>query len=125
MADGRLPHLKRRADFLKIAKRGRKAVTKGMIVQALPRHDEQMHVGFTASRKVGGAVVRNRARRRMRALANSVLPNRAMNGHDYVLIARAAISDRAFNDLSVDLLRALAKLDVLRDSAAPHVSQSR
>ena len=67
-------------------------------------------VGFTASRKVGGAVERNRAKRRLKAAAHAILPLSAHEGHDYVLIARAATISRNFADLSRDLTTALAAI---------------
>lgn len=71
-------------------------------------------VGFTASRRVGGAVTRNRARRRLRAVADSVLPARAAAGCDYVLIARRTTAARRFADLAADLEGALRRLGALR-----------
>jgi ribonuclease P protein component len=69
-----------------------------------------MRVGFTASKKVGGSVVRNRARRRLRALAREILPREAQPGYDYVLIARVETVARAFSDLRADLRSALERL---------------
>jgi ribonuclease P protein component len=74
-----------------------------------------MRVGFTASRKVGNAVVRNRAKRRLRAAAAQVLPEQGRPGSDYVLIARAGTTDRPFSELIADLERALRRL--ARDDA--------
>jgi ribonuclease P protein component len=64
-------------------------------------------VGFTASRKVGGAVMRNRAKRRLRAAAAATLPLLAREGHDYVLVARTATLSRPFAELTRDLEKAL------------------
>ena len=117
-----LPRLKQRADFLRIARDGRKSAAPGLIVQMAPaivgddttsKGKAELRVGFTASRKVGNAVARNRARRRLRALAAEILPTQARPGFDYVLIARAATVGRPFARLREDLLRALAKLDAL------------
>ena len=69
-----------------------------------------MRVGFTASRKVGNAVVRNRAKRRMRAAAASVLPALGRPGTDYVLIARADTAHRPFAELIADLEAALRRI---------------
>lgn len=73
-----------------------------------------MRVGFTASKKVGNAVRRNRAKRRLRALADSVLRDRATIGHDYVMIARSATMDRPYPDLQNDLYFCLKRLGLLR-----------
>jgi len=66
--------------------------------------------GITASRKVGNAVARNRAKRRLRAAAVEVLPTAAAPGYDVVLIARAATVERPFAALKADLAKGLAKL---------------
>jgi len=70
-----------------------------------------IRVGFTASRKVGNAVARNRARRRLRAAVAQVLPVMAATGHDYVVIAREATVERPFALLIDDLTQALKRLD--------------
>jgi len=67
-----------------------------------------LRVGFTASRKIGGAVERNRARRRLRAAAQAVLPLYGLAGNDYVLVARRETLTRPFEDLIADLKSALA-----------------
>jgi ribonuclease P protein component len=90
----------------------------GLVVQVRSRASPQVgddadggvRVGFTASRKVGGAVVRNRVRRRLRAVAETVLPRLGQAGHDYVLIGRAATADRPFGALIADLETALGRL---------------
>ena len=86
----RMIPMKRRQDFL-AASRGRHAVQRGVVVQARRREpgpDSPVRVGFTASRRVGGAVVRNRAKRRLRSAAALTLPRVGQAGWDYVLIAR-------------------------------------
>jgi ribonuclease P protein component len=105
--------LKRRREFLRVAAARTKAVTPGMIVQALARDDDtaQIRVGFTASRKVGNAVVRNRARRRLKALVAELLPGRGQAATDYVLIARGETATRPFEALRSDLLQALSRLE--------------
>src|SRR5271170_1265367 len=106
----RLIRLKTRGDFLRVAAGRVRAVRPGLIVQAAPQPDETdsaVRVGFTASRRVGNAVKRNRAKRRLRAAVDAVLPQRGKTGTDYVLIARAAIGGRAYADLLADLEGAL------------------
>ena len=87
-----------------------KAVTPGIIVQAAPREDDAVGVGFTASRKVGNAVRRNRARRRLKALAAPVLARSGRRATDYVLIARRETVHRPFARLVGDLEKALTRL---------------
>lgn len=118
-----IAHLKRRSEFLRAARSGAKWVAPGLILQARPRQqgetaDEDMRVGFTASRKVGNAVARNRARRRLRAAARQVLRGSAKPGHDYVIIARQATLSRPFVDLVGDLELAVRKLDAHLNNAA-------
>ena len=114
--------LKQRADFLR-AKEGRRQVLSGLVVEACrsPEHAAQngvARVGITATRRLGGAVVRNRAKRRLRALAARVLPLSAREGHDYVLIARTGTLSRRFSELEQDLAAALAGLHASFDRAA-------
>jgi ribonuclease P protein component len=71
--------------------------------------------GVTASRKVGGAVLRNRAKRRLRAAAAAILPLSGRAGHDYVLIARVATLSRPFAALMGDLSSAVAAAHVALD----------
>ena len=104
--------LTKRADFLKAA-RAKRQGTAGMLVQARKRDDDSdaIRVGFTCSKKVGNAVARNRAKRRLREVARAVLPNKGIAGHDYVLIGKAgATGDRDFEALKGDLSYALKKL---------------
>ena len=112
----RLTHLKTRADFLRVAGRGRKWAMPGLVVQAAARSDEgesadAPRLGLTASKKVGNAVARNRAKRRMKALANEVLPLYGRTDVDYVLIGRPATVRRPYAALREDLLAALKRVN--------------
>ncbi|HEY7611159.1 MAG TPA: ribonuclease P protein component [Alphaproteobacteria bacterium] len=126
--------LARRADFLRVAGQGTKWATAGLILQACPHGTREggsgpdqsganvsraqtIRVGFTASKKVGGAVVRNRARRRLKALAREVLASEAVPGYDYVLIARAETATRDYGDLRKDMRFALKRLRLLERTA--------
>lgn len=118
MASG-LVRLKNRADFLRVAAKGRRAVRAGFILQASSRPTEDddreaIRVGFTASRKIGNAVIRNRAKRRLRAVAAEVLTRKGKSGTDYVIVARSTTGDRAYADLVVDLETALRQIGRLQ-----------
>ena len=110
--------LRQRADFLRIAASGRKQVTPGLIVQTARTPPDTgdtngnvaMRVGFTVTRRVGNAVVRNRARRRLRAVARDTLLDHGQPGHDYVLIGRQTTLTRSFGKLISDLKSALHRL---------------
>lgn len=128
-----LVRLKTRADFLRVAASGRRAVRPGLMLQAAARTSATsgttsgamegavVRVGFTASRKVGNAVVRNRAKRRLRAAADELLARDGRPGTDYVLIARAGTGERRYADLLADLGSALRQ--VARQAERPDQSR--
>ncbi len=106
-----MDRLKIRPDFLRAA-RGIRRSTAGLTLELCPTPEnagnpDRIRVGFTASRKVGNAVARNRAKRRLRAAAAALLPLHGRGGHDYVLVARTATLTRVFDDLLGDLAGAL------------------
>jgi ribonuclease P protein component len=105
--------LKRRAEFLRVAAKGRKAAVHSLVLQAMPRDDDgPARLGFTVTKKVGNAVVRNRTRRRLKEAARLVLQAHPVSGVDLVLIGRDATRGRKFTVLMDDLSRALTKLGV-------------
>lgn len=117
-----ISRLKQRRDFLACASAGRKWATPGMVVQVRERpgqHPDEtfIRVGFTTSKKVGNAVVRNRVRRRLRALADQIIPGNTKPGVDIVLIGRASTAKRSFDALERDLKKCLRKLNALVVSA--------
>jgi len=115
-----LGRLKRRPEFLRVAASRRKWVAPGLILQAYERKPadactEGLRLGLTASRRVGGAVERNRARRRLREAARLVLLGEAAVGYDLVLVARAETLRRPFAALVEDLRTALRRLGIVRE----------
>jgi ribonuclease P protein component len=107
--------LKRRAEFLRVASKGRKAPMPGVVLQALARGDDgPARIGFTVTRKVGNAVVRNRTRRRLKEAARLFLREHPVSGVDLVLVGRDKTRARPFVALQEDLRRALAKAGVTK-----------
>jgi ribonuclease P protein component len=105
--------LRRRAEFLRAAAAGRRLPGATLVLQALPRGDAgPVRVGFTVTRKVGNAVVRNRARRRLREAARLVLAERPARGFDLVLIGRSSTSGAPFDRLLGEFRRALDRASV-------------
>ena len=86
-------------------------------------NDSAIRVGFTASRKIGGAVERNRAKRRLKAAAGAVLPLYGMAGNDYVLVARRETLIRPFEALLSDLKSALAAAHTRLGGSQPGVAR--
>jgi ribonuclease P protein component len=105
-----MERLKRRADFLAAAG-GAKAPAGAFVLQARARGDQgPARVGFTVSKKVGGAVERNRVRRRLRELVRVSFAERLQAGTDYVLIGRRAALDLSLDQLVEDFADALSRL---------------
>jgi ribonuclease P protein component len=107
----RLSSLTRRADFL-AANRGRRAPMPGFVLLVRPRGDGDpaIRLGITVTKKIGGAVVRNRMKRRFRSLARDILPEKGVPGADHVLIGRQGGLERDFALLRAELEMALGKL---------------
>jgi len=84
----------------------------GFVLLVRPRHDDDplVRVGFTVTRKIGNAVIRNRMKRRFRALVRDTFPDFAVPGADHVLIGRSSGIERDYATLAAELKRALAKL---------------
>ncbi len=129
-----IARLKKRSEFLRVARTQRKCVTPGLILQIchhLPKNmadraektekptSHEIRIGFTVSRKVGGAVQRNRAKRRLRAIVEDLFPPYAMPGYDYVVIGRRGTLTRPFKALENDLRKALKQLDVYQETKPP------
>lgn len=119
--------LKRRSDFLRTAASGLKAVQQGLILQVRAHSPKSpktgadamapLRCGFTVSKKVGNAVERNRARRRLKAVAERILLKNAKDGFDFVIIGRKATLSRPFDLLIRDLENALKRIDTQNKKA--------
>ena len=99
-----------RAGFLAARSKGAKALARGLVIQATTRDSDDWRIGLTATKKIGNAVTRNRARRRMRALARDHLSPLAKNGIDYVLIARHDTTTANWQDMAIGLQNAIRYL---------------
>ena len=114
--------LKKRSDFLRVRAAGKRWAAPGLVLQAAPAPEAaagRVRVGYTASRRIGNAVARNRAKRRLRAAVAHVMPASAQSGCDYVVIARAATLTRPFDALIGDLSAALARVGAPAGDRAP------
>ena len=121
----RIATLKKRSDFLRVRAAGCHWAAPGLVLQAAlaPTGEEAeagtVRVGYTASRRIGSAVARNRAKRRLRAAVAHVMPASAQCGCDYVVIARAATLTRPFDALLGDLAAALSRVSARMRERTP------
>ena len=101
-----------RRDYLSVAAAERKWVTSSFVLQmrVLENCDDPVAVGFTTSRKVGNAVARNKARRRLKEAARIVFTDKTFNGHQFIFIARTAAVDYPFDKMQDDMRWASKKL---------------
>jgi ribonuclease P protein component len=115
-----IERLKIRPDFLACA-RAPHAARGAVLIQARPREDGRplVRIGFTATKRIGGAVERNRAKRRLREAVRLLLPEHARPGCDYVFIARGGVTTRPWTRLLDDVKTALIRLAADRES--PHI----
>jgi len=125
-----LDRLKKRSEFLAVAAANRRWTTPGLVLQAKPHtHTSQdsdpsgtnpasdavaVRVGFTATKKIGNAVKRNRARRRLRAAVDDVLRGSGASGADLVIVARQGTITRPYADLKTDLTAALRRFGIVK-----------
>ena len=115
IANLKIERLRKRADFLACAQ-GPHCARGAVLVQARPRDENAVvRAGFTATKRIGGSVQRNRAKRRMREAARLLLPDLARPGVDYVFIARGGLIARPWPRLLDDVKSALIRLAAERD----------
>lgn len=116
--------LKKRSEFLRI-RGGARWATAAFVLEAKPRPEfaepgstAAPRFGFTVTKKLGSAVVRNRIRRRLKSAVEKLAPRHARPGCDYVLVARAGALTRPFPDLLSDLEQAFERVNRVIDSRA-------
>jgi len=109
--------IRKRPDFVRMTSNGDRVAKSGLVVQTFHRScptkqtaPDAVRIGFTATKKIGGATVRNRSKRRLRALARELLPRFCIAGNDYNFIARAVTADIPFDKLRRDMTDALKEL---------------
>jgi len=122
----RLATLKRRPEFLRV-RAGARWATPAFVLEARRRSGlaGEARFGFTVSKQVGGAVERNRVRRRLKAAVRDVLREHARRDFDYVLIARRPALDAVFTSLVSDLVNALERVHASRDRTQRGQTASR
>lgn len=118
------PTIRKRKDFLSAAARGRKFVTSSFVLQMLERPEGHPapaapRLGYTVTRKMGGAVVRNRIKRRLRAATAALPAHLLKDGNDYVVIARHKAQDRPFADLARDMEFAFSRISSMKKPSIP------
>jgi ribonuclease P protein component len=119
MGQTSIQRLKKRTQFL-FVRAGARASRATVSIEARRREaDGAMGVGFTASKKVGNAVIRNRARRRLKEAARQLLPELGLAGVDYVLVARQSTSDAPWDGLLDDVRNALIRLRAELETGVP------
>ena len=103
---------KKRKDFLRVAK-GAYVATHNMVLQAAPSllEADDILVGYTATKKIGNAVKRNKSKRRLRAVAHEILAKYALPHIDYVFIARNSTPNCNYQELKSDTVYALKKIN--------------
>lgn len=110
-----IKRLQKRADFVATASRGKKWISKTVIVQVRPTpldaaDDDTIRLGFTVTKKQGNAVLRNRIKRRLREAGREIIAQYGKAGHDYVLIGRTLTASCPYEDLTRDLKWCLKRL---------------
>lgn len=102
-SSNKIIRMKKRKQFLHVAEQGTRVIASGMVVQVCSSKEPGVRIGFTVTKKVGGAVVRNRVRRRLREVVRLSPDIHKLNGYDLVFIGRQSTENRPFSKLKSDL----------------------
>ena len=120
--------IKKRKDFVKVAKQGERVIQPTLILQAafnLPITENYCQIGYTVTKKIGKAHIRNRTKRRLRAAVRNILAAQALPGVQYVIIGRYNTASCPFTELSEELSRAVKKINkMLQKGNAAHEKPS-
>lgn len=113
--------IKNRGDFLSATAKGKRFSTGTIILQMLHRAETHQagpapRFGFTVTKKMGNAVIRNRIKRRLREAVRKIAPSHALSGHDYVLISRQKMIDCPFTDVLRDMEFAFSRIPTMKDN---------
>ncbi|SHK00563.1 ribonuclease P protein component [Paramaledivibacter caminithermalis] len=109
-----IKRIKKNEDFKRVYKRGKSIPDKYIVIYFLKRDNSVTRVGFTASKKVGKSVIRNRARRLMKESFRNNNDN-IKNGYDIVFIARVSIKDASYKDVEKSIIRAMKKARIYKN----------
>lgn len=112
--------MKKHKMFVNVTRNGIKVMAGGMVVQACPNHSDLIRIGFTVTKKIGCAVIRNRTRRRLRELVRTTPQVKGMSGLDLVFIGRLSTKERPYPKLRADLIYALNEIQRQFSSDTPH-----
>ena len=106
-----LKTIKKRIDFIKVSKKGKKFFTKGFTLQKYKRNlyseekDDAVRIGFTITKRIGGAVIRNKIKRRFKAIIKEILNNYLKKNYDYVIIANKKSLIMDYKELKSDVIK--------------------
>ena len=101
--------IKKRVDFLKVSKNGKKIFTKGFVLQKYKRtmdsKNDSIRIGFTITKKIGGAVIRNKIKRRFRTIIREIFSKYLRKNYDYVIIANKKSLIMDYKELKSDVIK--------------------
>ena len=108
--------LKRKKDFNKVFNRGKSTASRFLVIYWYPNNKEINRYGFSISKRIGKAVVRNKLKRRLKEIIRRFLEDSCLTGYDIIIIARNPVNDLDFEGLKDDLTRLFKKADLFKNS---------